>query len=211
MRKMHVLMVAMLLPLCVAQADDNVADYIAAQAVMQRATQQLLDRLKTHFKTYAEDEQRFYRMLEEVVLPVIDMRLISRLVLGAHWKTVNDLQKERFVKNFQMVLMKSYGKTLLLLPDIHIEYMPSPAREENQSRKKHQIVNTKIMTSDNKPPLSVNYALKNREGWKVFDIIIDGTSIVRQFRDGFDQEIREVGFNALLERLGKSGAASANS
>ncbi len=183
----------------VGQADDNAA----ARAVMQQTTERLLERLHAEDKLYHEDEQRLYAMLEEVVLPVVDMRLISRLALGGHWKAASESQQQRFVENFRSMLMKSYGKTLLLLSDVKIEYeTPAPGKPQ----KKYQIVRTKMITSDNKPPLGISYSLIDREGWKVFDIIIDGTSIAKQFRSGFDQEIRETGFDALLDRLSKFDA-----
>ncbi len=178
-------------------------DYAAARAVMQQTTERLLKRLHAEADVYHTDEQRLYRMLEEVVVPAVDMRLISRLVLGAHWDAADALQQQRFVKVFQSMLMKSYGKTLLLMSDIRVEYEPPLSGEP---RKKYQVVRTKVMASSNKPPLSISYSLVDREGWKIFDIIIDGASIARQFRVGFDREIREVGFEALLGRLGKFGS-----
>ncbi len=188
------LVFAVVLPVCVAQADDAVA----ARSAMQQVTEQLLARLHTELKTYLEDEKRLYAMLEEVVLPTVDMPLLSRLVLGNHWKTASEFQKRHFVEKFQTMLIRSYGKTLLLLPDIRIEYEPLAPDEPS---KKYQVVRTKVIASDNRAPLSISYSLINREGWKVFDIIIDGSSIARQFRNGFDQEIRETGFDALVARL----------
>ncbi len=183
----------------VAQADDNAA----ARAVMQQTTERLLERLHAEDELYHEDEQRLYAMLEEVVLPVVDMLQFSKLVLGKHWKAADESQQQRFVENFQSMLMRSYGKTLLLLPDIKIEYeTPVPGKPQN----KYQIVRTKMLTSDNKPPVGISYALADREGWKVFDINIDGTSLVKQFRGSFDQEIRETGVDALLDRLSKFDA-----
>ena len=211
--KLAAVIIALPLTFNTAPADDQPIDpavaYAEAQAVMQRTTRQLLNHLREHIKDYSENEELLYMMLRETVLPVVDTRLISRLVLGTHWKTASKSQQERFAASFQAALIRNYGKALLLLPDIRIEYIPAAPGE--RPRKKYQVVRTKVMTSTNQAPLSINYSMINRQGWKVFDIIIDGTSIAKQFRDGFDQEIRETGFEALLMRLENADGAPAKS
>ena len=201
MRKPQVLVAVVVLSVALPVWAGYLEDHAAAQAVMQQTTERLFARLSAEAKVYAEDERRLHAMLEEVVLPAVDMQLFSRLALGANWKGASNPQKQRFVKGIQSMLLKSYGKTLLLLlPDVQIEHMsPSP----DAPRGKYQLVRTKVVTSENKPPVSIDYTLINREGWKVFDIIVNGTSLARQFRAGFDQEIREVGLEALIERLDK--------
>ena len=194
MKRLCVLITAVMLSAGVVCADGHAA----ARLVMQQAIDRLTQRLDAEAEMYAEDEQRLYLMLEEEVLPVVDMHLIGRLVLGRHWKTAGEAQKKDFIRYFRSMLMKSYGKTLLLLDDFKVEYEPPLPDDMN---KKYQIVRTKVVTSSNRPPLSINYSLIEREGWKMFDIIIDGTSIARQFRTGFDREIREVGLDALIARL----------
>ena len=198
-RALRVLVAAAALSVALPTWGEQSDDYAAARAVMQQTTERLLERLRVEAKAYAEDEERLYAVIEEIVLPAVDMQRISRLVLGKHWKTANPSQQQRFVAGFQSMLMKSYGRTLLMLPGMRIEYETVPGA----SNKKYQVVRSRVITSDNKPPVSIDYALAAREGWKVFDIIVNGTSMARQFRDGFDQEIRETGFEALLERIGK--------
>ena len=173
----------------VARADDAAA----AQAVMERTTGRLLEQLHTNAKVYQEDKQRLYAMLEEVVLPVVNVRLISRLTLGPHWKTAGEDQREKFVRFFPAMLMKTYGD-LLLLSRVKILYEP---RKPVITGKKYQIVKTRVLTDDGQTPLSMDYSLIDRgEGWQVFDM-------VGSLRSGFDKEIQETGFEALLERLSK--------
>ncbi len=180
-------------------ADEGRADgYAEARSAMQQVTDRLLARLHAEEEKYQGDEARLYKMIEDVVLPVIDVRLFSRYALGEYWKSASEPQKQRFIGGFQSMLVKSYGKQLLLLSDIEIEVVPDPSLSAG---KKYQIVRTKAMLKGNSTPLSVDYLMMDRGGWKVFDIIIDGTSMIKQFRGSFAQEIKETGFEALLARL----------
>lgn len=173
----------------------------AARKVMKQTTDALLMRLNSEFDVYAEDSQKMYAMLEEVVLPVVDMETFSRLTLGKHWQALDESRKKDFMTGFQAMLVRTYGKKLLLSADIKnlkIEYIPG---EGSGSGKKYQIVGTRVISGSGAVPLSVSYALVNRGTWKVFDIIVDGTSMVKQLRAAYEVEIQEHGFDALLERL----------
>lgn len=173
-------------------------DYAEARNVMQQATDRLMERLRAEDEKYRQDEVRLYALIRDVVLPVIDVRLFSRYALGEHWKNSSETQKQRFVQGFQSMLIKSYGKQLLLLSGIEVTSDP-PA----STKKKYQIVRTRAMLKGNSTPLSIDYLMMNREGWKIVDIIIDSTSMIKQFRGSFGQEIKETGFEALLARLDK--------
>lgn len=184
--------------LMTSAAETRADDYAEARGVMQQVTDRLLERLRTEDKKYEQDEAHLYEVIENVVLPVVDVRLFSRYALGGHWKSASEPQKLRFIEGFQSMLMKSYGKQLLLLSDIEI--VPDPSFSAG---KKYQVVRTRAILKGNNAPLSVDYLMMNRGEWKVFDIIIDSTSMIKQFRGSFDQEIKETGFEALLVRLDK--------
>ena len=179
-------------------------ELMAAQQVMQRTTDELLRRLNVNFELYVKDARSLYQMIEEVVLPVIDIETFARLTLGKHWQSLGKVQRRGFIESFQSMLIRTYGKRLLLTVDIKnlkIEYI---AKEKSDSGKKYQVVGTRVVFGGSETPLSVSYSLIKQDGWRVFDIIIDGTSMARQLRSAYVTEIEESGFDALLERLQKA-------
>ena len=148
---------------------------------------------------FEKDEFKFYQMLEKEILHQMDMELMGKLVLKEHWKTANEEQRTKFLSGFKAMILESYGKSLLLLSDIEIEFIPMP---DSQKKRKYQIVHTQILSSSNELPLTMDYYLIKRDhDWKIFDLVIGGASIVQQFRQGFREEIADTSFDSLVQRL----------
>lgn len=198
---LYALVVMILLTAGIGQADE----WSDARQVMQQATDELLRRLNVQYGEHSDDPQHLYGVIEEVILPIMDMETFSRLVLYKHWQPLSDSQRRNFVESFQSMLIRTYGKRLLLteVENLVIEYDPEPKGDPG---KKYQIVGSRVLLGSSEDPLDVSYSLIDQDGWKVFDIIINGTSLARQLRGAYDTEIQESGFDALLERLEKAGA-----
>ena len=197
---LSVFLACLLFTVCVS-ADDN----SEATAFMRGISNNLLEQLKNR-DLYEKDTMQYYQMLENEVLNFMNMELMSKLILRTHWTTASSDQKTRFLSSFKNMLLESYGKTLLLLPNIKIEFIEPPA---DQKPRKYQIVHTKLFTSGNEPPVSLDYYLIKQEEWKIFDLRIDGLSVIKQFRESFGEEIATTNLNALIERLNNSFSTEA--
>ncbi len=175
-------------------------DYDEARTTLQQTLNELLEVLKDKLATVKDEkrEDQFYYGLARNLLKVVDMKLMSKLALGKYWNSTDEMQKQRFIRGFEKMLIKSYAKQVALLADIEIEFLPQP---QGTPPRKYQIIHTRVITADGKAPLQVNYSMINRDGWKVFDFIIGGVSILSQFRQNFDAEIRETGLQALIRRF----------
>ena len=192
---LSVFLACLLFTVCVSADDKS-----EAIAFMREISDNLLEQLENR-DLYKKDKVQYYRMLENEILDFMNMELMSKLILRTHWMTASSDQKTRFLNSFKNMLLESYGKTLLLLPNIRIEFIENPA---DQTPRKYQIVHTKLFTSGNEPPVSLDYYLIKREEWKIFDLRIDGLSIIKQFRESFGEEIATTNLNALIERLNTS-------
>jgi ABC-type transporter MlaC component len=179
-----------------------------ALQLMQRTTDELLLRLNEESDLYSDDIQHLYRIIEEVILPVVDVQTFSRLILGKHWQSYSDSKRSDFVESFQSMMIRTYGKRLLTtdVANLKFEY---DSKQKNDPGKRYQIVKSRIILGGGEAPLDISYSLIDRDGWKVFDIIIDGTSLARQLRGAYAAEIQEDGPDALLARLKNTGARKA--
>lgn len=133
----------------------------------------------------------------EIVTPMFDFSLMSKLTLGKkHWPGLTKQQKGKFTELFTKRLKDSYLDKMLLYTDEKIEY-----KESVQVGKKVQIP-TILTSKDNK--ISMLYKLyKSKQGWKIYDIEIQGVSLISTYRSQFDEILRSKTVDDLLLKLEK--------
>jgi len=138
-------------------------------------------------------------LVEEIVVPQFDFVRISAWVLGKHWRRATPVQRGRFIKEFQDLLLNTYASAILEYTDFEITIAPLRMKEGDR---------TVMVRSDIKQPganvISLDYRMFNgKEGWKVIDILVDNVSLVANYRTSFGEEIDQNGLDALLDRLAK--------
>ena len=146
-------------------------------------------------KELNEEEKK--KEIVEIVTPMFNFSLMSKLTLGKkHWPGFTKEQKERFTELFTKRLKDSYLDKMMLYTDEKIEY-----KESVQVGKKVQIP-TILTSKDNK--ISMLYKLyKSKQGWKIYDIEIQGVSLISTYRSQFDEILRNKTANDLLAKLEK--------
>jgi phospholipid transport system substrate-binding protein len=124
----------------------------------------------------------------------------AQQVLGRHWRTATPEQRTRFTAALYQSLLKTYGKALLDFTSDQMKVLP-PQGAADAAR---ATVRTQVRTS-NGTNIAVNYTLRKVDGgqWKVWDVVIEGISYVKSFRDDFGSEIDQKGLESLLARLEK--------
>lgn len=166
--------------------------------VIESTTSQLAELVEENRERYREDAQSLRHDIKEVLLPTIDTVYSARLVLGRHGRGREPAQIEDFAEALANQLLNRYATALLdydLLERVEI----LPLSGDNTERATR--VRTRVRL-DNGEQAPVDYVLRQTdEGWKVFDVIVEGISYVATFRSQIDQEIRQTSFESLLERL----------
>ena len=186
-----------------------------AFAIDDRMPEQIVeDTSTTVLKTINEDNDRLRedptlinQLINDTVIPIIDLDSMGKLILGKYWKQASEEQRESFVAEFKDMLIRTYAKSLVDYGHAKVNVLP--ARDEQQG--KYYTVQSELEVGSGKAPLQVAYIFrKNKQTeWKVFDLAVDGLSLVKNFRTSFSQEIRETSIDALIDRLentNKSGA-----
>lgn len=167
------------------------------QQLVQSTSEQVLQRLKKEHDRLQANPDLIYPLVEDVVLPHFDFTKMSQWVLGVNWRAASDEQKARFTEQFRNLLVRTYAKALLEYTDQKINYLPLRASDDPRT----VMVRTEIVQPGGQN-IPVYYSMYNKGGrWMVYDIAIDGVSLVSNYRTSFANDIRQSGIDALIIRL----------
>jgi phospholipid transport system substrate-binding protein len=163
----------------------------------------MLVSLDAHRAEYRKDPARIDALVGEVMLPHFDAQYAARLVLGRHWTTASAEQRSRFVDAFYHSLLRNYGSALVDFTPDRLKVLPY----QGSADAPNATVRTQVRKNDG-TLIAVNYSLRRTsEGWKAWDVVIEGVSYVKSFRDDFGSEIDATGLDALIQRLEKQQGA----
>lgn len=157
----------------------------------------LLAELKANRESFEQDSAKLYAAVEQIVLPHFDFKYVSQLVLARYWRKASDEQRSRFMEAFKSQLVGFYGNALLDYSNEKVEWEPAevPADAEDA------MVYSKIIPSGG-APIPLTYSMRKKsDGWKVYDVTVEGVSLVNNYRGQFAAEIRRNGLDALITRL----------
>jgi phospholipid transport system substrate-binding protein len=165
----------------------------------------MLQGLDAHRAEYRRNPARIDQLVGEVMLPHFDTQYAARLVLGRHWTTASADQRARFVDAFYHSMLRNYGSALVDFTPDRLKVLPYQGSADAPSA----TVRTQVRKNDG-TTVAVNYSLRRTpEGWKAWDVVIEGVSYVKSFRDDFGSEIEQTGLDAVIHRLEKQTSASA--
>ncbi|WP_405233512.1 MlaC/ttg2D family ABC transporter substrate-binding protein [Lentisalinibacter salinarum] len=166
-------------------------------AVIETAVDELSEALEGRKLELSENRQELYEVIDGILLPRFDRRYASQLVLGRYWRTASEEQQERFIRAFYQALVERYADGVLEFDEERIEVLPFRGDPEER----RTTVRTEVKLDDG-TEVPVNYGLVKREdGWKVYDVTVEGISYVRNFRTELNAEIASKGLEGVIQRL----------
>lgn len=166
-------------------------------SLLERTTAQVLKILKDDHELLEKDPDRVYKIVDDYILPHLDDVTMAKLALGKNWRNASNEQKLAFVDEFRNLLVRTYSKSLIEFRDQEIKYAPA---EQDEDTVKAVVKAEVIQPGGPSIPMAYRMRIKNNE-WKVYDIMIDGSSLVISYRGTFAQEVRKSGIEGLLEYL----------
>ena len=172
--------------------------------LVKRTAEDVLAVVKTDKDIQAGDQRKIFALAEEKIVPNFNFDKVSRMVLGKNWSKATPDQKTAFQAEFRSLLIRTYATALSKYKNQVIEYKPfRKASESNVASVKTLIV------QPGGQPIAVDYTLeKQGDAWKVYDIVIEGVSLVTNYRGQFSQEIRTNGLDSLIKKLGDKNRAA---
>lgn len=150
------------------------------------------------------DPQLIYPLVQSTILPHFDFRAMSQSALGRFWRQATEAQQEDVTREFRELLVRTYATALLGYSGQTIEYLPVqyPADADNV------IIPTRIAAAG-APAIPINYRLKRGESqWLVYDVVIDGVSLITNYRSQFTSLVRRGGIDGLIAALADKNRGS---
>ncbi|MGB5261563.1 MAG: ABC transporter substrate-binding protein [Gammaproteobacteria bacterium] len=169
---------------------------ISPQELVRDTSSRMLNALRDQQDEIAKNPGRLYELVAEIVLPYFDFERMSQWVLGKNWRTATPEQRAHFVEQFRKLLVRTYGNALSGYADEKIIYLPFADNPDTPK----VTVRTEIEQGGSTIP--INYSMYNsKDGWKVYDVAINGVSLVTNYRATFDSIIRGEGIDNLIKQL----------
>ena len=165
----------------------------------------MTDRVLTEIRNNPDilkDDARVRSYAEEWILPNIDFRAAAQWVLGKHWRTASRSQRDAFVDEFRELLVGTYLRSLEQYKDNSIRILDArPGQPERRA-----VVDAEVLQPGG-PPIKVLFRLhQGKSGWLVYDIVIEGVSLVATRRSEFGTYIRNEGLDGLIANLAARNA-----
>lgn len=170
------------------------ATHITPEDTVRDTTEEVLARLETDRPDLEAHPEHLQLLVQELITPHFDFDTMARLVLGRYWRNLGDSDQIRFISGFRDLLVERYAYILLSYREHSITYEPVQPMGE-----RGYVIVKQIITSEGRPPLPIEYPMRPLEdGWKVIDLIVDGISLVRNYRKTFQEEINNKGLEDFI-------------
>lgn len=191
----------MLLPVCalVISASWSMTVPAAGQdpeQLMRETTERVITQLEAS-PNLRKDPPALKTLIEKEVFPHVDFPYTARMTLGRAWTDANPSQREKFTKEMQKLLACTYSTAFASYSGQEIEYQQASWDEKN-----NEVEIRSRITQDGKPPLPVNYRLhKTDASWKIYDLVVEGVSLVANYRSTFRQQLQNQDLDGLITDL----------
>lgn len=170
----------------------------APDQLVKTVSSHIIQLIKTNRDTYARDNQKLYAVVDKEVLPYFDFRVMSRAVLGRYWREATEEQRDRFVKEFRDLLVRTYATALLKYTDEEIRVLPMRMNQED----KRVLVRTEVVQGGGGQNVPIDYSFyRSSEGWKVYDVAVAAVSLVTNYQSAYADKVRSQGLDALIASL----------
>ena len=169
----------------------------APDVLLKRVASDVMQIVKTDPKVQAGDQQRIREVIETKLLPNFDFDRMTALAMGRNWAKATPEQQKVLVDQFRTLLVRTYSGALSQYRDQTMEYKPlraDPAATD-------VTVKTEVVRSG-QVPVQIDYSMtKTATGWKAYDVIVGGVSLVTNYRDEFNEQVKSGGVDGLIKTL----------
>lgn len=179
------------------QSPDNLVKEVAAD---------VLRALREDPDLRAGDQTKMAQLIEQKIAPHFEFERMTRLAVGKAWRQATDGQKKALVEQFRQLLVRSYSAAWTAYQNVVVDMKPLRMQPGDDD----VVVKTAIKRPGDAPPIEVNYSLyKTDSKWKVYDVSVEGVSLLTTYRSTFAEEIRKGGIDGLIKTLREKNAQTA--
>jgi phospholipid transport system substrate-binding protein len=165
--------------------------------LVKKVTDDVLAAVKSDKQLAAGDKQKALKLAEEKVLPHIDFEEATRLAVGRSWREATPEQKKKLTDEFRRMLVRTYSSAISSYEGQTMKVQPVHMKPDDTD----VTVRNQYIRPGGKP-VQLDYQMhKTPEGWKIYDIIVEGVSLVLTYRSEFDAVVKQQGVDGLIKRL----------
>lgn len=169
----------------------------APDALVRRVTDEVLDIVRKDKDIQNGNARKAIDLVETRVLPHFNFTRMTALAVGREWRTATDEQKKQLTDEFRTLLVRTYSNALTSFRNQTVEYRPFKMAPTDTD----VTVRTQIVQPGGRP-IPIDYALEKQDaGWKVYDVMVAGVSLVTNYRETFAAEMRTGGVDGLVKSL----------
>ena len=188
---------ALFLSLAIFLAPAVQGQELGPDQLVQKVTEDVLASVKSDKQLAAGDRQKALKLAEEKVLPHVDFQEATRLAVGRAWSQATPQQKQQLVDEFRRMLVRTYSNSIETYQGQTMKVLPSRGKQDPEDT----TVRAQFVRAGGKP-LPIEFQMrKTEQGWKIYDIVVEGVSLVLTYRSEFDQVVRQGGIDGLIKRL----------
>ena len=177
----------------------------APDALVKRVSQDVLQTTKGDPKIQAGDQARIREVMESKLAPNFDFERMTALAMGRNWRDAAPEQQKRLTVEFKTLLVRTYSGALTQYRDQTIDYKPLRA-DPNAA---DVLVRTEVIRQG-QPPVQIDYGMEKKDNaWKAYDVVVGGVSLVTNYRDEFNEQVRAGGIDGLIKTLAAKNGGGA--
>ncbi len=177
----------------------------APDALVKRVAEDVLTTIRSDKELQAGNQAKVKQIIETKLVPHFDFARMTALAMGRNWRTATPEQQKRLTEEFQTLLVRTYSGALANYRDNTMDYKPlrmNPGDTE-------VTVRTEVKRQG-QAAVQIDYSMeKTADGWKAFDVIVAGVSLVTNYRDEFNDTVKSSGIDGLIAALAKKNAGPA--
>jgi phospholipid transport system substrate-binding protein len=181
------------------------AEQIAPDQLVQKITDDVMAAIKSDKQLAAGDRQKALKLAEEKILPYVDFEQATRLAVGRSWSQASPEQKKRLVSEFKNMLVRTYSNAVDAYQGQTLKVLPSRGKPDPEDT----VVRTQFQRAGGQP-LPIEFHMRQADNtWKVYDIVVEGVSLVMTYRSEFDAVVKQEGIDGLIKRLSAKNTPAA--
>ena len=181
------------------------AQELGPEELVKKITEEVLAALKSDKQIAAGDRQKAIKLAEEKILPHVDFEEATRLAVGRGWAQATPEQKKKLVQEFRNMLVRTYSNAIGAYEGQTMKVQPSRVKPGDTEA----TVRNQFIRPGGKPVLIDYQMRKAAQNWKIYDIVVEGVSLVLTYRSEFDQVVKQEGVDGLIKRLSQKNTPAA--
>ena len=182
---------------CAASGPGRATEVLAPDALAKTVTQDVLEAVRADKDLQSGNSQKVLALVESKVLPHFDFARMTQLAMGRNWRQATPDQQKTVTNEFRTLLVRTYTAAFTQYRNQTVDYKPVKLAPNDTD-----VIVKSVINQPGAQPIAVDYGMrKGADGWKVYDVKIEGISLVENYRTTFNSEVQRGGVDGLIKAL----------